>query len=96
MSLTREEIAGLAALCRIALSEQEIESLQGDLSVILDHVRMLEEVDTSDAPPTSHSADIHSVMREDVAVDSMAADDALANAPRRRGDYFRVNAALEE
>ena len=96
MALTKEEVLHMAALCRIALSPQEVEYLCGQLSDILEHVRTLQEVDTEGVLPTSHSAGLTSVMREDRSSDGLDTEEALTNAPRREDDFFRVNAVLEE
>ena len=96
MALTREEVLHMAALCRIALSDEEVEYLRGQLSDILEHVRALQEVDTEGVLPTSHSAGLTSVMRDDAVSDGLEPDSTLANAPRREENFFRVNAVLEE
>ena len=96
MALTKEEVLHMAALCRIALSPQEVEYLRGQLSAILEHVRTLQEVDTEGVLPTSHSAGLTSVMRDDRSSAGLDTKDALINAPRREDDFFRVNAVLEE
>ena len=96
MALTKEEVLHMAALCRIALSPQEVEYLRGQLSDILEHVRTLQEVDTEGVLPTSHSAGLTTIMREDQSSDGLDTEDVLTNAPRREDDFFRVNAVLEE
>ncbi len=96
MALTREEVLHMAALCRIALSPEEVEYLRGQLFDILEHVRALQEVDTEGVPPTSHSAGLTSIMRNDQVSLGLNADSTLANAPQREENYFRVNAVLEE
>ena len=96
MALTREEVLHMAALCRIALSDEEVEYLRGQLSDILEHVRALQEVDTEGVLPTSHSAGLTSIMRDDQVAGGLETEDILANAPRREDDFFRVNAVLEE
>ncbi len=96
MALTREEVLHMAALCRIALSDEEVEFLRGQLSDILEHVRALQEVDTEGVLPTSHSAGLTTVMRDDQVSDGLNSEDTLSNAPLREREYFRVNAVLEE
>ena len=95
MKLSREEVLHIARLARIALTEEEITRLSGQLSNLLEHFQVLQEVDTTDVPPTAQSVELQSVMRGDVVAPSMPAEDVLANAPRREGDYFRVRAVLE-
>ena len=86
MPLSREEVQHIATLCRVALSEEELERMRTQLSNILEQFEVLKEVDTRGVPPTGHSVALESVMRDDI----------LANAPRREGDFFLVNAVLEE
>ena len=57
---------------------------------------VLDGLDTSDVTPTGHASGVQSVMREDLAEDSLDHEDVLKNAPRREGAFFRVNAVLEE
>ncbi|MBI2935633.1 MAG: Asp-tRNA(Asn)/Glu-tRNA(Gln) amidotransferase subunit GatC [Chloroflexi bacterium] len=96
MALSREEVLHIAILCRIALSEEEIELLRDQLSNILEQFEALKELDTGDVPPTSHSVALASVMREDQAKDPFPKEETLANAPLREGDFFRVHLVLEE
>lgn len=96
MPLSREEVQHIATLCRIALSEEELERMRTQLSNILEQFEVLKEVDTRGVPPTGHSVALESVMRDDTPRDSFPRDDILANAPRREGDFFLVNAVLEE
>ena len=96
MPLTRQEVLHMAALCRIALSDEEVEYLRGQLSDILEHVRTLQEVDTDGVLPTSHSAGLTTVMRDDHVSAGLKPESTLSNAPRKEKNYFRVNAVLEE
>ena len=93
--ITSDEIRHLAALCRIAMSDDEVGAMREQMSNILDNIDVLNRVDTRGAAPTGHSVDLVSVMREDEARDSIPLEDALANAPNRDGDFIRVRAALE-
>ena len=93
--ITSDEIRHLAALCRIAMSDDEVGAMREQMSNILDNIDILNRVDTRGETPTGHSVDLVSVMREDEARDSIPLEDALANAPNREGDFIRVRAALE-
>jgi aspartyl-tRNA(Asn)/glutamyl-tRNA(Gln) amidotransferase subunit C len=95
MKLTREEVLHIARLARIALTEEEITRLSGQLSSLLENFQVLQEVNTDNVPPTSQSVELRSVMREDVILPSLSPDDVLSNAPRREDEYFRVRAVLE-
>jgi aspartyl-tRNA(Asn)/glutamyl-tRNA(Gln) amidotransferase subunit C len=95
MKLSREEVLHIARLARVALTEAEITRLSEQLSSILENFEVLQQVDTTDVPPTAQSVALQSVMREDEVVPSLPPEDILANAPRREGDCFRVRAVLE-
>ena len=96
MPLTREEVQHIADLCRLAMTEAEVDEMAQQLSDILDQFHILREVDTEGVPPTSHAVSLESVYREDSVSPSSDRDDVMANAPRRHGDQFRVNAVVEE
>ena len=95
MKLSREEVLHIARLARVALTEAEIIRLSEQLSSILENFEILQQVDTTDVPPTAQSVALQSIMREDEVVPSLPQEDILANAPRREGDCFRVRAVLE-
>ena len=95
MKLTRDEVLHIARLARIALTEEEITRLSGQLSNLLEHFEVLQEVNTDNVPPTAQPNDLRSVMRDDSVIPSLPQDDVLLNAPRREDDYFRVRAVLE-
>ncbi len=96
MPLSRTEVLQIATLARIALTDDEVELFQEQLSEILDQFEALKDLDTSGVPPTGHAVDLQAVMREDEARDSLDLEDVLSNAPRREREYFRVKAVLEE
>ena len=95
MKLSREEVLDIARLARVALAEEEISRLSEQLSNILENFEILQQVDTSDVPPTAQSVALQSVVREDEVAPSFPPEDILANAPRREGDWFRIRAVLE-
>ena len=95
MKLSRDEVLHIARLARVSLTESEITRLSEQLSHILENFEILQQVDTTDIPPTAQSVDLQSVMREDNVSPSLPPDDILSNAPRREGDCFRVRAVLE-
>jgi len=96
MSLTREEVLHIAKLARLGLSEEDVAKFQGQLSDILAHFELLEELDTADVPPTSHPLPLESVMRADEVRPSLLREEVLANAPMAEDGSFRVLAVLEE
>jgi aspartyl-tRNA(Asn)/glutamyl-tRNA(Gln) amidotransferase subunit C len=95
MKLSREEVLHIARLARIDLTEDEIKRFSEQLSNILENFEVLQQVDTTDVPPTAQAVALQSVMREDEVRPSFPPDDILANAPRRESDCFRVKAVLE-
>jgi aspartyl-tRNA(Asn)/glutamyl-tRNA(Gln) amidotransferase subunit C len=95
MKLSREEVLHIARLARVGLTESEIDRLSEQLSHILEHFEVLQQVDTTGVPPTAQSIVLQSVVRDDQVEPSLPSEDILANAPRREGDCFRVRAVLE-
>ena len=95
MPLSREEVLHVASLCRIHLTAEEIARLQQQLSDILAQFEVLQEVDTEGVVPENHAAR-STVMRPDVSGASARRDDVLANAPDQEGEFFRIQAVLEE
>ena len=95
MKLSKEEVLHIARLARMALTEEEITRLSGQLSNLLEHFQVLQEVNTDNVEPMAQSVELRNVMREDNVAPSLPPEDVLANAPRREGEYFRVRAVLE-
>ena len=81
-SITRDEIAHLANLARIDLTDAELDHLAPQLSVILESVASIQGVASADVPPTSHALPLTNVFREDVVVASLTAEQALSGAPQ--------------
>lgn len=93
--VTRDEVRRIAELAKLRLSDDEIELFRDQLADILSHFRTLDELDTSDVPPTQHVLDVENVLRADEARPSVSADEALANAPRARDGFYDVPAVME-
>jgi aspartyl-tRNA(Asn)/glutamyl-tRNA(Gln) amidotransferase subunit C len=96
MSLTIEQVAHVARLARLRLAPEELETMRAQLSNILDHFEMLQELDVRDVPPTAQVGELVNVMRADELRPSLARDAVLANAPDRQDGMFRVKAIFEE
>ena len=96
MPLERSQVKHIASLARIGLTEDEVQLFGEQLSQILEQFEVLNELDTTGVTPTGHAGGLQSVMREDLAQDSLDSEDVLKNAPRREGEFFRGNAVLEE
>src|SRR6266496_2120225 len=90
MAITREQVLHVATLARLALSEEELERLGGQLDSILEAVSKVSELDLSDVPPTSHPLDLVNVLAEDEPRPSLPREAALANAPQAEEGAFRV------
>ena len=95
MALTADEVRYIAKLARVALTDAEVERLGGELSTILEHFQVLNDIDTQDVPPTAQSFDLHNVERPDETRPSFALEEVLQNAPRREDGYFRVRGVLD-
>lgn len=95
MKLTRAQVQHVAQLARLGLTDEEMEALASELSSILEYIDQLEQLDTSSIAPTAQVGELVDVMREDEVEPSLSVEEALANAPSREGDYFRVRAMQE-
>jgi aspartyl-tRNA(Asn)/glutamyl-tRNA(Gln) amidotransferase subunit C len=96
MALTLEDVAHVARLARLRLSPAELEKMRDQLSNILDHFQMLQQIDVSTVPPTAQVTDLVNVLREDEIRPSLPHEQALANAPEQQDGMFRVRAIFEE
>lgn len=93
--LTTDEVRHIAKLARLALSDEEVERYREQLSGILGHFQVLNEIDTTDVPPTAQSFEQANVERPDEVRPSLDPADALLNAPRVEDGYFRVRGVLD-
>jgi len=90
MIINREQVEHVALLARLDLSEEEIMLYTDQLNAILDYVGLLDQLDTSQAEAMAHILPLSNVFRADQVRPPLAVEDALANAPDRKGEYFRV------
>lgn len=95
MSLDKATVARIAALARIRVPEDELDTLAGELSNILGWIEQLDAVDTENVPPMSQAADQKLRWREDVVTDGGIPDKVLANAPAAKDGYFTVPKVIE-
>jgi aspartyl-tRNA(Asn)/glutamyl-tRNA(Gln) amidotransferase subunit C len=86
----------VADLARIALSDEEIDRFTAQLSVVLEAVGKLREVDTEAIPPTASVLPLENVLRDDEPRSGLTVEEAMRNAPARDGDLFRVQTVIEE
>jgi aspartyl-tRNA(Asn)/glutamyl-tRNA(Gln) amidotransferase subunit C len=89
-SLSRDEVAHLADLARIDLTEAELDHLAPQLAVILDSVASIQGVAGDDVPPSSHPLPLTNVFREDVVEDCLTPEQALSGAPAQEQQRFVV------
>lgn len=90
MDISNEDILHLAALARLELDDEEVASLRGDLTDMLEYVDRLGEVDVEGVEPTTHAVPLAMRLRDDVARPPLSRDEALANAPDSDEGMFRV------
>jgi aspartyl-tRNA(Asn)/glutamyl-tRNA(Gln) amidotransferase subunit C len=95
-ALDRDDIAHLARLSRLQLTDAELDHYGEQLDVILGAVARVAEVAADDVPPTTHAVPVVNVARPDVARDCLDRDAALAGAPASEDDRFRVPRILDE
>ncbi len=96
MALTADDVAALARLARIDLTQDELQHLAPQLGVILESVAKVSEVAAEDVPPTSHALPLSNVFREDKVQPSLSVEQALSGAPAAEQDRFRVPRILDE
>lgn len=94
--ITAATVEHLAGLARIALTDQEVESLTSELDSILANIAKVSEVASDDVPATSHPVPINNVTRPDEVADVLSLDEALQNAPESADGMFRVSSILGE
>jgi aspartyl-tRNA(Asn)/glutamyl-tRNA(Gln) amidotransferase subunit C len=94
--ITRDDVAHVARLARLELTDDELVMFTDQLAKVLDHARDVEALDVGDVPPTSHPYPLQNVMRPDEVVPCLDRDAALAAAPAVENGQFRVPPVLGE
>ncbi|WP_040338265.1 Asp-tRNA(Asn)/Glu-tRNA(Gln) amidotransferase subunit GatC [Candidatus Blastococcus massiliensis] len=94
--LTRDEVAHLAHLSRLAVTDEELDLFAGQLAAVLDAVAQVGKAEVDDVAPTTHAVPMTNVFREDVARPSLPRDVALAGAPAAEDGRIRVPRILGE
>ena len=92
MAITRDEVVHVAKLARLELTEDELERFAGQLNAILEAVGKVSELDLADVEPTLHPLELANVWAPDDPRPPLTVEEALANAPAREDDAFRVPA----
>jgi len=95
-AITRDEVAHLARLARLSVTDEELDVFAGQLGVIIGAVARVGEVAAADIPPTSHVVPLTNVLRPDVVHPSLPQELALAAAPAAEEGRFRVPRILDE
>ena len=93
--LSADDVAEIARLARLELAADEIESLRGDLTAILDHMAILQTLDTDGVEPMTHAVPMDLRLRRDEIAPSLPVDTALAGAPEHADDHFQVPNIIE-
>jgi aspartyl-tRNA(Asn)/glutamyl-tRNA(Gln) amidotransferase subunit C len=90
LAISRDEVLHVARLARLALTEDELERLTGELGKILEAVGVVSELDLANVQPTSHPLDLVNVWEEDSPRESLPIEDVLSNAPETEDGLFKV------
>ncbi len=93
-TLSRADVAHVAHLARLGLTDEELGRLKGQLNHILDQYAILSRLDTESIPPTAQTIELEIILRDDVAGPSLPAHEVLANAPARDGEFIVVPAII--
>lgn len=88
--INEELIDQLAHLSRLEFSTEEKQKILNDLNRILDYIDQLNELNTDNVEPLIYLAPNQNILRDDVVNETLKKEDALANAPKKDSDYFRV------
>ena len=96
MAIDRKTVDHVARLARLALSDDDREKMQSEMTHILVHVEKIQEVELDSVPPTAQALDLKNVMRADEVGPCLTAAEALANAPEKEDGRFKVPRILEE
>jgi aspartyl-tRNA(Asn)/glutamyl-tRNA(Gln) amidotransferase subunit C len=94
MSLSREQVEKVSLLARLQLSDAELDTMTAQLSQIVEYVEQLAELDTENVAPMAHAVEISNVFADDELRPSLDRELALANAPKRDDECYRVPAVL--
>ena len=95
MTITRAEVAHVARLARLGLTDDEMDRLASELDHILDAMQALRQLDTSAIPPTAQVIPLRNVMRDDIPRPAWPLEEILLNAPATRDGQFLVPPVLE-
>lgn len=94
--IDQDQVRKVAKLSRLELTEAEVQEFTGQLSAILDYVEKLNELDTTCVEPLAHCLPVSNILREDCPTESLGTERALANAPQRDDEFFKVPKILDD
>jgi aspartyl-tRNA(Asn)/glutamyl-tRNA(Gln) amidotransferase subunit C len=95
-SISRDDVAHVARLARLELSDEELDVFTGQLAAVLEHAADVEALDVHDVPPTAHPYELANVLRSDEVRPSLDRDEVLASAPDADDGRFKVPPVLGE
>ena len=95
-AITSEQVAHLAMLAHIEMTDEELAAMAAELDVIVESVKSVSDAVSDDIPATSHPIPLKNVFRDDVVGETLTAEEALSGAPDPEDDKFKVPAILDE
>ena len=95
-SISRDDVAHVARLARLDVTDDELERFTVQLAAVVDHFADVAALDTSGVPPTAHPLPLANVLRDDVPRPGVDRDELLAQAPSAEDGRFRVPRILGE
>lgn len=96
-TITEDIVRYVAGLSRLSFNEKETSSFKGQLERILEYIEQLNEVDTEGTPPTTHVlSSMKNVFRQDEPKKSLSPEEALSNAPDKKGNFFKVPRVIKD
>lgn len=95
-AITSEQVAHLANLAHIEMTDEELAATAAELDVIVESVKSVSEAVSADIPATSHPIPLQNVFRQDVVGETLTAEEALSGAPDAEDGKFKVPAILDE
>lgn len=96
MKITKKEVMDTAELARLEINEDELDKFITQLGNILEYIKDLNQIDTTDVEPTSHVLELSTPLRDDEVVQELTADQALENAPESEDGFFVVPKVIED
>lgn len=90
LTISKEQVEHVAWLAKIKLTEDEKNYFTKQLNEILDYFKKIDEIDTSNIPPTFHVLDLVNVLRDDEVEPSLPTEEALRNAPQKEDSFIKA------